>query len=75
MKKSVNKILAIITVCLIMSPVLAEQISLEMAKKNISKQFGNVSIENISPSPVPGLYQVAMPPRFFLCKCRWSLCC
>ena len=65
MKKSVNKILAIITVCLVMTPVLAEQINLETAKKNISKQFENVSVENISVSPIPGLYQVAMPPRFF----------
>lgn len=65
MKNVVNKVLIIITASLFISPVFAENIDLETARKNISKQFKSVNPQNISPSPVPGLYQIAMPPRFF----------
>lgn len=65
MKNVLNKIFVVITACLVISPVFAENIDLETARKNISKLFKNVNPENIVPSPIPGLYQVAMPPRFF----------
>lgn len=65
MKNVLNKVFVVITACLVISPVFAENIELETARKNISKQFKNVNPENIVPSPIPGLYQVAMPPRFF----------
>jgi len=65
MKNVLNKALIIITVSLFISPAFAETAELESARKNIAKQFKNINPENISPSPIPGLYQVAMPPRFF----------
>ena len=65
MKNVLNKVFVVITACLVISPVFAENIELETARKNISKQFKGVNPENIAPSPIPGLYQVAMPPRFF----------
>ncbi|GMR15973.1 MAG: bifunctional protein-disulfide isomerase/oxidoreductase DsbC [Gammaproteobacteria bacterium] len=65
MKNAINKVLVVFTACLFITPVLAENIDLETARKNISKQFKGVNINNITPSPVPGLFQVSMPPRFF----------
>ncbi len=64
MKNVLNKVV-IVMVCLFITPVFAGDSALEMARKNISKQFKTIKPENIFPSPVPGLYQVAMPPRFF----------
>lgn len=65
MKKSSSIVLIYIATCLFITPVFAEKIDLETARKNISSQFKGVSAKNVSPSPVPGLYQVSMPPRFF----------
>ena len=65
MKNVLNKVFVVIAACLVISPVFAESTNLETARKNIAKQFKNVNPENIAPSPIPGLYQVAMPPRFF----------
>lgn len=65
MKNAINKVLVVITACLFITPVFAGNTDLETARKNISKQFNGVNPENIFPSPVSGLYQVAMPPRFF----------
>ena len=65
MKNVLNKVFVVITACLVISPVFASNIDLETARKNISKNFKGVNSENIAPSPIPGLYQVAMPPRFF----------
>lgn len=65
MKNVLNKLLVVVAVCLFVTPVLAENSDLETARKNISKQFKGINLENITESPVPGLYQVFMPPRFF----------
>lgn len=65
MKNTINKVWVVFTACLFITPVFAANIELETARKNISMQFKNVNPENISPSPIAGLYQVAMPPRFF----------
>ena len=65
MKNVLNKVFVVVVACLVFNPVFAENIDLETARKNISKQFKGVNPKNIVPSPIPGLYQVAMPPRFF----------
>ena len=65
MKKVISKVLIVFTAFLFITPVFAENADLETARKNIAKQFTSVNPENIFPSPVPGLYQVIMPPRFF----------
>ena len=65
MKNTINKILGTIAVFLIISPVLANDLGLEKARKNITEQFVDIKPENINKSPIPGLYQVSMPPRFF----------
>ncbi len=65
MKNVLSKVFVVVAACLVVSPVFAENIDLEAARKNIAKQFKGVNLENIAPSPIPGLYQVAMPPRFF----------
>lgn len=65
MNNAIHKAFVVITACLFITPAFAENSELEAARKNISKQFKTVSPENIYPSPVPGLYQVVMPPRFF----------
>ena len=58
-------VLVVVAVCLSVSPVYAEDKDLELAKKNIVKNFKGVNPQNIFPSPIPGLYEVAKPPRFF----------
>ena len=65
MKKVLSKLFIVLTASLVITPVLAENSGLETARKNIVKQFATVNPENITTSPIPGLYQVAMPPRFF----------
>ena len=65
MKNVLKKVLVVFTACLFITPVFAEDSGLENARKNISKQFKGVNPANIFPSPVSGLYQVLMPPRFF----------
>ncbi|MCK4864034.1 MAG: DsbC family protein [Gammaproteobacteria bacterium] len=65
MKNALNMVLAAVTIGLFVSPVYAEDKELELAKKNIVKNFKGVNPQNIFPSPVPGLYEVAKPPRFF----------
>ncbi len=65
MKNVINKVFVFFAACLLVTPVVAENIDLETARKNISKNFGGISAKNIFPSPIPGLYQVSMPPRFF----------
>lgn len=65
MKNALKKALIVFTAFLFITPVFAENINLETARKNISKQFKGLNPENIFPSPVSGLYQVLMPPRFF----------
>ncbi len=64
MKNVISKISVILIASLFVSPVFADD-ALDLARKNISKQFEGVNLENIMESPVPGLYQVFMPPRFF----------
>lgn len=65
MKIITKRLLSIIVASSFLVPVFAEEISLEAARKNISKVFSGVNIKNIQPSPISGLYQVAIPPRFF----------
>lgn len=65
MKNVINKVVAFFAVCLLVSPVMAESVDLETARKNISAQFNGVKSKNIVPSPIPGLYQVSMPPQIF----------
>ncbi len=65
MKNVRNKVLLVITACLFITPIYAADKELEIARKNIAKQFNGVNPKNIFHSPVPGLYQVAMPPRFY----------
>ena len=65
MKIITKKLLSIIVASSFLVPVFAEEISLETARKNISKVFSGVNLKNIQPSPISGLYQVAIPPRFF----------
>lgn len=65
MKNAINKVLIILSVCIFATSAFAKESNLEIARKNISKNFPKVKSENITNSPIPGLYQVAMPPRFF----------
>lgn len=65
MKKVISKVFVILAVCLMVNPAFSEQSDLETARKNISAKFKGVNPLNITQSPIPGLYQVAMPPRFF----------
>ena len=65
MKNSINKIVILLSLCIFVSPAFADDSNLEAARKNIAKQFPGVMAKNITASPVSGLYQVSMPPRFF----------
>ena len=65
MKKAINRVLIVLAVCLSVSPVYAEDKDLEVAKKNIVKNFKGINPQNIFHSPIPGLYEVSKPPRFF----------
>ncbi|MDX1286290.1 MAG: DsbC family protein [Draconibacterium sp.] len=65
MKSSLHKVIVMLSACLLISPVFAENAKLEEARKNIPKIITGVNPKNIFPSPVDGLYQVLMPPRFF----------
>jgi thiol:disulfide interchange protein DsbC len=65
MKSSLRKVIIMLSACLFISPVFAENAELEEARKNIPKLITGVNPNNIFPSPVNGLYQVLMPPRFF----------
>jgi thiol:disulfide interchange protein DsbC len=64
MKNVISKVLVVLTASLFINPVFADD-SLEQVRKNISKKFTDVDPQNITKSPIPGLYQVSMPPRFF----------
>ncbi len=65
MKNVLNMVLAAVAIGLSVSPVYAEDKELELAKKNIVKNFKGVNPQNIFHSPIPGLYEVSSPPRFF----------
>ena len=65
MKNALKKVLVVFIVSVFIAPAFAEDANLEIARKNITKQFSSVNPNNIFPSPVSGLYQVLMPPRFF----------
>ncbi len=65
MKNVLNKVFTVVTICLFITPVYAEKIDLETARKNIAKLFNDVSPEKITPSPIDGLYQVVVSPRLF----------
>ena len=65
MKNSIYKTLTLLSLCIFVTPSFANDSNLETARKNIVKQFPGVVAKNITASPVSGLYQVSMPPRFF----------
>ena len=65
MKNVITKVLSIIAISIMSSVVFATEISLEKARENITQQFDGLSPESISQSPVPGMYQILMPPRIF----------
>lgn len=44
---------------------LAADISLEQARKNITKTLSSVPADSIQPSEIKGLYKIVMPPRIF----------
>ena len=58
-------VLVVTAICLSASPVYAEDKDLELAKKNITENFKGINPQNIFRSPIPGLYEVSSPPRFF----------
>lgn len=62
---TINKVLVALSVYVFASPVFSADSNLEAARKNIAKQFPSVQSKNITKSPIPGLFQVEMPPRFF----------
>ena len=65
MKNVLTKIVVTITICLFVTPIYSADSELETARKNIAERFKTVNANNITPSTIPGLYQVAMPPRYF----------
>ena len=65
MKNVINKVVVFFAVCTLVSPVIAENAELEAARKNISALVKGVKSENIIQSPIPGLYQVSLPPTLF----------
>ena len=65
MKNTLKIVLALVVIALSISPSYAEDNELEAAKKNIAKNFKGINPQNIFPSPIPGLYEVAKPPSFF----------
>jgi len=65
MKITVSKILIFCTSFLMMTLSYAGDPNLETARKNITKHFNGLDPKNIVASPIPGLYQVMMPPRLY----------
>jgi len=65
MKNVTTKVLSILAMTLLSYSIFAAEISLEKARENITKQFDGINPENISKSPVSGMYQILMPPRIF----------
>jgi len=65
MKNALNKAFTVISIFLFITPVYADNIDLETARKNIAKLFNGIPLEKIVPSPVDGLYQVSVPPRLY----------
>lgn len=65
MKNVTTKVLSIIAMTILSSTIFAAEVSLEKARENITKQFDGLNPENISKSPVSGMYQILMPPRIF----------
>ena len=65
MKNAINKVLIILSVCTFATSAFSGESNLEMARKNLAKIFPNIKAQNITKSPIPGIYQIAMPPRFY----------
>lgn len=65
MKNTLNIVLVVVAACLSVTPIYAEDNGLELAKKNIVKNFKGINPQNIFYSPIPGLFEVSKPPRFF----------
>lgn len=66
MKKVVSQCVALIMVAgIFTAPVFAANPELEKARANIAKLFENINPKDIQKSPIPGMYQVSMPPRVY----------
>lgn len=65
MNKVLVKFFVVFVAALFVAPAFAEDVKLEEARNNIVKHFKGVNPNNIFSSPISGLYQVFMPPRFF----------
>lgn len=66
MKKVINQFLVLVVIAGIFAmPVYAVSPELEKARTNISKLFENINSNDIQDSPIPGVYQVSMPPRIY----------
>ena len=66
MKHSLAKLALILPAIFMFSTAQAEQTpGLEQARQQIAKLFTEVKAKDISPSPIPGLFQVMLPPRIF----------
>lgn len=66
MKNVGSKFVAIAMIAGIFAmPVYAASPTLEKARANIAKIFENINPKDIKVSPIPGIYQVSMPPRVY----------
>ena len=65
MKNVTTKVFSLIAIAILSSSIFAAEISLEEARENIAKQFNVSNPENITPTPVPGIYQISLSPRVF----------
>lgn len=66
MKKAVSQFVALGVIAGIFSvPVYAVSPGLEKARTNIAKLFEYINPKDIQESPIPGMYQVSVPPRIY----------
>lgn len=66
MKNVVSQFVALVVIAGVFSvPVYAASPELEKARINIAKLFEDVKPNDIQDSPIPGIYQVSLPPRIY----------
>lgn len=66
MKNLVSQLVAFVVITGVLSvPVSAASPALEKARINIAKLFEDVNPNDILDSPIPGVYQVSIPPRVY----------
>ena len=58
-------LMSVLVACLSFSTVMAADSGLKQAKESITARFQGLPADNISSSPINGLYVVSMPPRLF----------